>query len=200
MSNQKTVLHVGCGQANPAKLHATFRGAEWREIRLDIDPSVTPDIIASITDLAQVESGSMDAVWSSHNLEHLYPHEVPTALREFCRVLKPEGFALITLPDLRQIAKAIADDKLDEPLYQSPAGPVAPLDVLYGFRPALARGNLYMAHRTGFTARTLGNALVGAGFARARVAADEHYNLWATAAKTAPAAESAPTAAAGANA
>ncbi len=182
----KQVLHVGCGPASAAKLHATFRTPEWRELRLDINPEVQPDVVASMTDMAVVETGSMDAVWSSHNIEHLYPHEVPVALREFWRVLKPEGFALVTLPDLRQVARLIAEDKLDEPAYVSPAGPIAPLDILYGFRPELARGNLFMAHRTGFTAKTLGQALVAAGFARAKVTADEHFNLWAIANKTLP--------------
>lgn len=182
----KQVLHVGCGPANPKKLHATFRSPEWHELRLDINPEVKPDVLASMTDMSMVADGSVDAIWSSHNLEHLYPHEVPVALREFCRVLKPEGFALVTLPDLRQVAKLIVEDKLDEPAYMAPAGPVTPLDILYGFRPEMARGNLYMAHRTGFTIKTLGNALTNAGFAQARIKADEHFSLWAVAYKTQP--------------
>lgn len=175
----KTVLHVGCGPYKPEKLHSMFRTGEWQEVRLDIDPNVKPDIVASITDLSAIAAGSMDAIFSSHNLEHLYPHEVPLALKEFRRVLKsPQGFALITLPDLQQVAQLIAEDKLDEPAYQSPAGPIAPLDMLYGHRPSLARGNLFMAHRTGFTAKTLAQELTRAGFARASVGRDGYFNLW----------------------
>jgi ubiquinone/menaquinone biosynthesis C-methylase UbiE len=175
----KTVLHVGCGPYKPEKLHAMFRTQEWQELRLDIDPKVKPDIVASITDLSALADGSVDAVFSSHNLEHLYPHEVPLALREFRRVLKsPQGIALITLPDLQQVAQLIAEDKLDEPAYQSPAGPIAPLDMLYGHRPSLARGNLFMAHRTGFTAKTLAQAMAQAGFAQASVGRDGKFNLW----------------------
>ncbi len=177
----KTVLHVGCGQLNPARLHATFRLDGWKEVRLDIDPAVRPDIVASITDMKQVPNSSIDAVWSSHNLEHLYAHEVPTALREFHRVLKAEGFAFITLPDLQQVAALIAADKLDEPAYVAPAGPVAPLDILYGYRPLLASGNHFMAHHTGFTRKTLGQALLRAGFESARVWADNQFALWAIA-------------------
>lgn len=179
MSELKNVLHVGCGPRNPAKLHATFRTPEWHEIRLDINDKVKPDIVGSITDMHMVADASMDAVWSSHNLEHLYPHEVSLALREFNRVLKADGFALVTLPDLQRVAELIAADKLDEPAYQSPAGPIAPLDILYGLRKSLAEGNLYMAHRTGFTAKTLGKALIDAGFAQARLRRDDHFNLWA---------------------
>jgi SAM-dependent methyltransferase len=159
------LLHVGCGTASPAKLHPTFHDGTWQEVRLDIDPAVNPDVVASITDMNVVEDASYDAVFSSHNLEHLYPHEVPLALREFRRVLKPDGFALITLPDLQSVAQQIAEGRLDDPAYVSPMGPVAPLDILYGFRPSLACGNLFMAHRTGFTGKTLGDALLAAGFA-----------------------------------
>lgn len=175
----KTVLHVGCGPYKPEKLHSLFRNGEWREVRLDIDPNVKPDIVASITDLSALSDGSVDAVFSSHNLEHLYPHEVPQALKEFRRVLKsPKGFALITLPDLQQVAQLIAEDKLDDPAYQSPAGPITPLDMLYGHRASLARGNLFMAHRTGFTAKTLAQSMAQAGFAQASVGRDGRFNLW----------------------
>jgi hypothetical protein len=104
-------------------------------------------------------------VYSSHNIEHLYPHEVSLALREMRRVLKLTGFVLIAMPDLQEVARHIAEDKLEGPLYMSPMGPIAPLDVLYGHRPSIARGNAIMAHRTGFTGEALGAALIKAGFA-----------------------------------
>ena len=176
------VLHVGCGEANPAKLPADFFPAgAWQEIRLDIDPSVAPDVLSSITDMAAVADGSVDAVWSAHNVEHLYPHEVPAALAEFRRVLRPGGFALITLPDLQQIAELVAQDGLDRPAYLSPMGPITPLDMLYGHNASLAGGNSFMGHRTGFTARTLEAALLAAGFPIVRVMRDGRYGLWATA-------------------
>ncbi|TCZ52282.1 class I SAM-dependent methyltransferase [Roseicella aquatilis] len=177
-----TVLHVGCGVADPTRLPVEFFGAtEWRELRLDIDPAVAPDIVSSITDMAAVESGSVQAVWSSHNLEHLYWHEVPVALREFRRVLAPGGFALITLPDLQQVAELIALDRLEEPAYLSPAGAITPLDILYGHCASIASGNGFMGHRTGFTARTLEAALIAAGFSGVRVLRDGAFGLWARA-------------------
>jgi len=160
----QTVLHVGCGHAHPELLHQRFRGREWRELRLDIDPNTKPDVIASLTDMHAVDTASVDAVWSSHNIEHLFAHEVPLALGEFHRVLKPGGFVLITLPDLQQIAQLVVADKLEEVAYVSPAGPIRPLDCLFGLAPAIAQGNEFMAHRTGFTATTLQHHVAGAGF------------------------------------
>ena len=122
---ERLVLHVGCGAPNPDKVPAAFfpRG-EWRELRLDIDPEVQPDIESSITDMAAVADGSVDAVWSSHNLEHLEPHEVSVAMAEFFRVIKPGGFAVVTVPDLQQVATLIAEGKLEDAAYMSAMGPI----------------------------------------------------------------------------
>lgn len=175
------LLHVGCGVDNKARLPACFRNARWQEIRLDIDPGVRPDIIGNITDLGAVADASMDGLYSSHNLEHLHSYEVPQALAEFRRVLKPSGFALITLPDLRAVARHIVNDALTETLYVSAAGPISALDILFGHQAALQEGNHYMAHRTGFTAQSLGQCLIEAGFTEVRVHEGSKLDLWAIA-------------------
>ncbi len=182
----RTLLHVGCGAAHPDKVpEAFFPLGEWRELRLDIDPDVAPDIQASITEMPMVPDASVDAVWSAHNLEHLEPHEVSVALAEFHRVVRPGGFVLVTVPDLQQVAALVAEDRLDDPAYVSAMGPIAPLDMLYGLRSALAAGNHFMAHRTGYTATTLEAAFTRAGFGPVRVVRDGHFALWATAVRPA---------------
>ena len=179
----KTVLHVGCGPNVAHRLHPTFHTAQWHELRLDIDPEHQPDIVADIMDMSVVGSGSVDAIWSSHNLEHLYSHEVPVALNEFYRVLKPGGLALITLPDLQTVAAYIAQGRLEDVLYESPAGPILAIDVVYGHRASVARGNQFMAHKTGFTAQSLGQKLLDVGFAKVEVKQDDAFALWALAIK-----------------
>ena len=183
---QRTFLHVGCGPARKGQTSPEFAGPRWRELRLDIDPAVEPDIVGTITDMATVPTESVDALYSSHNIEHLFVHEVPQALGEFLRVLKPDGFAIITCPDLKSVAALIAADKLTEVAYVSPAGPITPLDILYGYRPALAAGNLFMAHRCGFTRRTLESSLLAAGFGSVTTwsRAAPTFDLWAVATKS----------------
>jgi len=117
-----------------------------------------------MTDMKAVSSGAVDAIYSSHNIEHLYPHEVDVALTEFSRVLNSDGFVFITCPDLQSVAKLIAEDKLLETAYISPSGPISPIDILYGYRPSIAKGNFYMCHRTGFTLKTLTKTLKNSGF------------------------------------
>jgi SAM-dependent methyltransferase len=184
-ADAKIVLHVGCGAVGVGRLHPQFRGAEWREIRLDIDAGARPDILASITHMPAVVSDSIDAVWSSHNLEHLQHHEVPLALAEFLRVLKPGGQLLLTLPDLQKVAELVAADRLDEPAYVAPSGPITPLDMIYGHSPSLARGNQFMAHRTGFTPTTLLKFLVQAGFVDILLRRGTELDLWGRAYKPA---------------
>lgn len=181
--SERTVLHVGCGAPNREKLPAMFREPGWRELRFDIDPDVEPDLLGTMTDMGEVGTGSVDALYSSHNVEHLYLHEVPIAFAEFLRVLKPGGFALITCPDIQEVAKLIAEGRLEDTAYTSPAGPIMPIDIIYGYSRSIARGNHFMAHRTGYTGQTLGRKLVQAGFAPVQVAKGKQFDLWARAQK-----------------
>ena len=164
-TGQRSFLHVGCGGSTKEHAAPGFRGDDWREIRLDMDASVAPDIVASMTDMAAVPDAAVDAIYSAHNIEHLYAHEVPLAFAEFFRVLKPDGFLVLACPDLRSICDLVAQDKPDVPAYlTASAEPITPLDVLYGHRRAMAEGNLFMAHRYGFTQRTLMDTARAAGF------------------------------------
>lgn len=115
-----------------------------------------PDIVANFTDMGDV--GEFEVVYCAHALEHLYPQDVPKALQEFLRVLEPGGRVIVFVPDLEDVRPT------DEVLYVSPSGPIAGLDLYYGFRPAVAAGLIHMAHHTGFTSTTLRSALESAGF------------------------------------
>jgi SAM-dependent methyltransferase len=172
------VLNVGSGRS--ARLHPMFEG--WEVVTLDIDARARPDILGSITDLSKlVPAASFDAIWSSHNIEHVASHEIPRTLTEFRSVLKKDGFALITCPDLQQVAQAIVAGDIERTLYMSPAGPISALDILYGHGASIRSGYDYMAHRTGFTVERMGAVVTAAGFTEAWVTAGASYDLWAVA-------------------
>ena len=165
------------------KVIADFRDPkQWFELRFDIDASVEPDIVGDLTDLSMLPEGAVQAIYSSHNIEHLDPHKVVGALTGFHRVLSWGGELVIATPDLQTIAATMVSGKIDTALYQSPAGPVAPIDILYGMRPSLARGNHFMAHRTGFSASTLAEKLKEAGFSNITITRDR-FDLEARARK-----------------
>lgn len=159
----KTLLHVGCGPQNINSLKG-FPNNNWKELRFDIDVSVSPDVIGTLTDMSAVKTNSIDAIYSSHNIEHIFPHEVSTVFTEFIRVLKPEGFLVISCPDLQSVCAHVANGNLSDPLYISPAGPISALDIIYGHIKAIENGNEYMAHRCGFTWPLLNKKLHEAGF------------------------------------
>lgn len=158
-----SVLHVGCGRDPlPAWL------SDHDEVRLDINPDVQPHIIASMVDMGQI--GPFDALYTSHALEHLYPHEVGVALAEFLRVLAPGGKAVIVVPNLDGVRP---DEAV---LYTSPAGPVCGLDLYYGMSRLIAQ-QPYMAHHCGFIPETLAEAMAAAGFQDVRTEILEGYTL-----------------------
>ena len=179
----QTFLHVGCGQKRKDRTTSGFAKENWKELRFDINESHEPDYVGTITDMSAVETSSMDALYSSHNIEHVYAHEVPKALAEFKRVLRPDGFVIITCPDIQAICALVAEGKLTEQAYSSPAGPITPHDVLYGHGASIAGGDLFMAHRCGFTQKVLEKTLEVSGFVSLGTAKRPGpcFDLWAVA-------------------
>ena len=64
-----------------------------------------PDILSDIRDMPMIETDSVDAIWASHILEHLAVRDVPVALAEWFRVLKPHARAIIRVPNFDYVAK-----------------------------------------------------------------------------------------------
>ena len=62
-------------------------------------------------------------------------------------------------------------------------GPIAPVDILYGHRASMKAGNLYMAHRCGFTKKVLIGTFRSAGFYAGVNERAENFDLWAIATK-----------------
>ena len=183
-----TFLHVGCGPKRKDATTSGFNTSQWAEVRLDIDPGAKPDILGSMTDMGAVADGRHGGLFSSHNIEHLYPFEVPIALGI------PPGAE----------RRRLRGDHLSRPAIGGGPGGRGPADgaglhlargpdlaARHPLRPPadLARGNLYMAHRTGFTSRTLEAALRAAGFAKVvMLRRPRALDLWALASKSARAA------------
>jgi hypothetical protein len=160
--DERLLVNVGCGPRHAGSLPAFFNG--WRELRVDSDEEVAPDILADLTDLSAIPSASAHAVWASHCVEHLYGHQVPLALAEFRRVLRDDGFVCVIVPDLQTVATYFVSDRAHDPLYRSPAGPVTPHDIMFGFGGAIAEGRASMAHRCGFTPGILQRCFQGLSF------------------------------------
>ena len=160
----KKVLNVG-GNSKAIPLPAPY--ADYEHILLDIDPKGTPDLVCDARELATLEPDQFDAVYCSHNLEHYYRHDVHKVLAGFMHVLKDDGFAHVVVPDIQEVMRLTVERGLDieDVLYNSPAGPIRVLDVLYGYGKEIEEsGQDFYAHKTGFTKKSLVKALQEAGF------------------------------------
>lgn len=158
------VLHVGCGREPlPAWIEAT------EEVRADINPSVSPDLCVSMTDLGDV--GPFDCVYSSHALEHLPREDVDKAMAEFYRVCKPGGHVIAIVPNLEGVRPTT------ETVYWCECGPINGLDMIYGYQKFI-KDNPYMEHKSGFVKDTLAEVFERAGFGVYRVDVHSEWNLF----------------------
>jgi predicted SAM-dependent methyltransferase len=86
---EKNRLHIG----------GTERRAGWKILNIQTGPHV--DYVGDCTDLSRFANDSVDEVYASHVHEHLgYQKELPGALAEIRRILKPGGLLRISVPDL----------------------------------------------------------------------------------------------------
>jgi hypothetical protein len=159
----KTVLNVRCRYPLRQKTHPHIHGPEWREIRLDLDPRPPRHHLLD----HRYDAGRNR--FSGRNLVFAQSR-APAAPRSAARTQgvlhssEATGFAAAGLSNLRQVAQLIVENRLEDRAYNSSSGPITPLDMIFGHLASLARGNSFMTHHIGFTARTLQRALVEAGF------------------------------------
>lgn len=156
------LLSVGAGSDDLQK----WKDSGYGCVRLDIDPETKPDIVASMVDLSCIRDEMYSVVYCSHSLEHLYPHEVPRALAEFYRVLKPGGRLVILVPDLQDVPATC--DVL-------PGSSLCGLHLYYGDASQI-EAHPYMAHHSGFVESTLKEAMEAAGF-NVQTQRMSYYNL-----------------------
>jgi len=168
-ANRPRVLNVGGGD-RAIPIPSQYDG--WAQVLLDIDARGNPDICCDARTLTTLEPAQFDAIYCSHNLEHYYRHDAMKVLSGFRHVLKPSGFAEIRVPDIQSVIRHVMNTGMDlgDDLYQSPAGPIAAIDVLYGLgREIEQSGRDYYAHKNGFTPKLLRSMLETAGFASVRI-------------------------------
>ena len=182
----KKLLHVGCNILDKKGTLPYFYDDSWDEIRYDTDASVNPTIIGSLTDLGMIESESIDAIYSSHNIEHLFEFEVELALAEFFRVLKSDGFVVLACPDLESVCKIVIEKGLFGEAYKTQQGQIviSPHDMIYGWGRVIRAGNPFFAHKCGFDTASMHQKLSDARFMDfASFVTKSDFTLWAVARK-----------------
>lgn len=184
-SSVKTWLNVGSGKRGTGLRPAGFDLSLWREVCVDADSRLSPDIVAPAHDLHPIVDGSVDAVFSSHCIEHLYLDQAVPALQEWKRVLKSDGFLLLVCPDLQAAAEMIAQDRMFDEAYCG----IRPYDIVFSHQGLVAQGRIeghsFMEHKSGFTFSLLQQLINEAGFATyAGMRLRSRFELWLLASPT----------------
>jgi predicted SAM-dependent methyltransferase len=96
------------------KLHIGSRTRAEGWTSFDIGPGPEVDFVGNCKDLSQFADASVETIYASHVLEHLqYKDELPAALKEWFRVLRPNGTVMISVPDLETLCRLFLHPQLN---------------------------------------------------------------------------------------
>jgi ubiquinone/menaquinone biosynthesis C-methylase UbiE len=102
-------LNVGSGQR---KFDASLG---WTNI--DINAAWAPELVADCSSLPMLADASCSMIVSHHQLEHVDLTQADAMLAEWYRLLAPGGSLLIFVPDLRALADAWIEGRIDDFIY-----------------------------------------------------------------------------------
>ncbi len=79
---------------------------------LNITPERNVDYIGDASKRLPFKDNTFDTIYSSHTLEHIPWYHTEQALKEWTRVIKPNGRLEVWVPDGLKICKALVDSEL----------------------------------------------------------------------------------------
>lgn len=130
---------------------------------LDVDAYVHAQGILPVSHVELPhQTSSVDEILSEHSLEHIGKYEVPLALAEWARVLRPGGRLFMNLPNLEWCMKAWLSTPEEHRWGWQ-------LDTIFGLQDHPGE-----YHKTGFTAPRLRQLLADAGFTQMRI--DDYWS------------------------
>ena len=92
-------VNLGSGQRK-------FGTPEHPWLNVDCNPKWEPDLLADGADLSIIASDTAEYVVLSHTLEHYNLGKADLMLKECHRILAPDGSLIVTVPNMRELAKA----------------------------------------------------------------------------------------------
>lgn len=105
-NSTKIILDVGCNTGRGGRVFRNLNqdlhliGLDCLESRLEKIPSeIYNTKVCSYSTNIALEDSSIDAIVAGEFIEHLYPDDVIKTLKEFYRIMKPEGRLLLTTPN-----------------------------------------------------------------------------------------------------
>ena len=99
-ASQDIKLNLGCGKRYiPGFIH------------VDLDDYPHIDYKTDISDLSMFQDSYADLIYSSHTLEYFDRFDVLNVLKEWRRVLKPDGTLRVAVPDFEALVRVYQDSK-----------------------------------------------------------------------------------------
>ncbi len=96
----KVLIHLGCGEKNTPG---------W--INVDLIPLPHIHFIQNVISLPNFPNNFADIIYASHILEHISHLEINKVLKEWRRVLKPNGLLRLSVPDFDKIIQIYQSEK-----------------------------------------------------------------------------------------
>lgn len=129
---------------------------------LSVGLSDAHDIKADVRSIP-IPDASADEIILIHVLEHLWRWDVPAAMTEWLRILKPGGRIALELPDVVKCARNLI------------ANPGKPRLGILGMFGDPAYGDPLMMHKWGWTEREVKECLAAAGFVKIKSALPQFH-------------------------
>lgn len=137
-------LNIGCG-------HRRIEGYTG----VDAVERPAADIVAPAGRIP-LEDSCAEEILAVHLVEHILPWELPDVLREWCRLLEPNGSLVLEMPDLLKCCKNIIENR---------GGSKHPEQLgMWGLFGDKRLEDPYMLHRWAYTFETLAPLVTAAGF------------------------------------
>jgi SAM-dependent methyltransferase len=75
------------------------------------------DIIADVKSLPMIKDNSVDIIVAHHLLEHIRLNDILDTAKEWRRILKPNGKLAVFVPNLKELAKAWIEGRVDNYIF-----------------------------------------------------------------------------------
>lgn len=144
----KKIVDLGCGIPQ-----TKYKTDEGEVIGVDIREECEADYRCDLRSMP-FATGEFDVCYSSHTLEHFDKSEIRGVLKEWTRIMKPDGEMRLLLPDVEWAAKKIVAGEFDDHVG----------NVLYG-----GQSDPLNFHKFGFTETVIVKLLREQGFQWMRV-------------------------------
>ena len=142
MSDEPLRLNIGGSTPN----------AGWKNFNIEAGEGV--DYVGDCVDMGRFADNSVADIYSSHTVEHLgYQQEIHQALKEFRRILEPDGWLRLSVPDLDTLCHLYTNPRVTKD------GKIYLMRVMFG-----GQIDPYDFHKVGLFWELLGGFLMRAGF------------------------------------